>query len=257
MKRIYLVTGSIILLLLLVGVLFAWQKTVKAPEIIPTPKPTPTPVAVNPGPTQKMEPDIFKGIKNISEAENDCDVKNKTCKERLAQFKQLIEARLMDTNDWNIYENKKEKFKLKYPKDWVKIDHKQPYIGASFFDPETYREFHPSKISGAYNSPSLRLELFKNTKFFYERGSFFSLGLYKSILHGEKLRSFEIDVGPYKSNLFEKQVIIYHELNIGDGFLNIIFNNNNNLYKFSIASWKDENQMNIFKTIINSLEFET
>ena len=41
MKRIYLVTGSIILLLLLVGVLFAWQKTVKAPEIIPTPKPTP------------------------------------------------------------------------------------------------------------------------------------------------------------------------------------------------------------------------
>jgi len=44
MKRIYLVTGTIILLLLLAGVIFAWQKTVKAPAnppITPTPQPMP------------------------------------------------------------------------------------------------------------------------------------------------------------------------------------------------------------------------
>jgi len=45
MKRIYLVTGTIILLLLIVGVLLVWQKTIKAPEITPIPMPKPVPVA--------------------------------------------------------------------------------------------------------------------------------------------------------------------------------------------------------------------
>ena len=121
MKRSYIIYG-IIIILLIAGALFAWRKPAQVPAPVtvtpPIIQPTPTPVA----PVTPIPPAATAAIKDFSQAKEDC--KNEQCQKILAEFQKFIDAPILDTKNWLVYENKKEGFNFKYPSEWIKKDPK-------------------------------------------------------------------------------------------------------------------------------------
>ena len=234
-KNILILTLSFATLVI-AGSIFYFQKgAVTAPFVVEQKPPVET------SQSQPQQDTELKSIKDISKADKDCAPENKTCKARLQKIKKFIDAPLVDTTDWTVYKNEEAKFRIKYPKDWVKeikIDNSNNIEFTIDFYTQGQYNFRLNPPEGATDGGDYALHfILSKDKTFQILGKFD--------------KEAPVFLGPYKFNFPNgRQGVIIHDEGMFE-ILAVFIPIHGSTYWFS---FNPENS--ITKTIINSLEFE-